>query len=95
MSLTIAPGTNRACDAAHHHASAHRNELSNSGRCGCFFCFRTFPFGDIRRWTDNNMTALCPSCGIDAVLGDASGFPVDDAFLRMMHRYWFTMHKKR
>jgi hypothetical protein len=82
------------CDAAHIHASGHRDELSTSAQCGCFFCFRKFAFADITRWTDKNQTALCPKCGIDAVLGDASGFPIDDRFLRRMHSHWFTMSAK-
>jgi hypothetical protein len=84
-----------AWDAAHIHASAHRGELAASAACGCYFCFRIFKYATIVRWTDGNQTALCPHCGIDAVLGDASGFPVVDTFLRQMHRYWFTMHSKR
>jgi hypothetical protein len=92
---SIITGATRACDAAHVHSSAHRAELAASTACGCFFCFRIFPFADIVRWTDTNQTALCPRCGIDAVLGDASGFPIDDTFLRSMHRHWFTMHSKR
>jgi hypothetical protein len=84
----------RECDAAHVHSSAHRDELATSTSCGCFFCFRIFGYKEIDRWIDGNQTALCPKCGIDAVLGDASGFPIGDAFLRRMHRHWFTMHTK-
>jgi hypothetical protein len=94
MALSITSGTTRACDAAHVHASAHRTELAASKACGCFYCFGIFRFAEIVKWTDENQTALCPRCGIDAVLGDASGFPIDATFLRNMHRYWFTMHSK-
>ena len=87
-------GAMRAYDTAHLHASAHRSELAASGTCGCYYCIRIFAFSAIVKWKDGNQTALCPHCGIDAVLGDASGFPVVDRFLRQMHRYWFTMHAK-
>jgi hypothetical protein len=30
-----------------------------------------------------------PRCGIDAVLGDNAGFPLDAGFLRAMQRHWF------
>jgi len=86
---------NAACVAAHPHSRAHRTELQSSESCGCFFCFRTFGFGDITRWTDAEQTALCPRCGIDAVLGDASGFRIHDDFLRRMHRHWFTQTQAR
>ena len=34
-------------------------------------------------------TARCPRCGIDSVLGDASGFALTDEFMRAMQRSWF------
>jgi hypothetical protein len=50
----------------------------------------TFPPSDIREWIDGGETAICPNCGIDAVLGSKSGCPVGDGkFLRSMHDFWF------
>jgi len=97
MSFRFPPGGPAAvsCDAANVHASGHRAELSSSVQLGCFYCMRMFAFTDIARWTDGNQTALCPKCGMSAVLGDASGFPIDDRFLRRMHQHWFTMNSKR
>jgi hypothetical protein len=46
----------------------------------------------IVKWIDDedDVTAKCPECGIDSVIGDASGFPADDpVFLRAMKRRWF------
>ena len=34
-------------------------------------------------------TAICPRCGIDAVIGDKSAVDVSDDFLVRMHKYWF------
>ncbi|MFC6389335.1 hypothetical protein [Methylorubrum zatmanii] len=35
-------------------------------------------------------TTLCPRCGVDAVIGDLPGDPVQSAaFLRAMHQEWF------
>ncbi|WP_353464084.1 hypothetical protein [Sphingomonas faeni] len=35
-------------------------------------------------------TALCPECGIDAVIGSATGYPVNDlVFLKAMNEEWF------
>jgi hypothetical protein len=45
---------------------------------------------DIQEWTDDEQTALCPNCGIDAVIGDNSGYSVaEKGFLTQMHNYWF------
>jgi len=32
---------------------------------------------------------MCPRCGIDSVLGSASGFSLSRDFLNRMHHYWF------
>jgi hypothetical protein len=34
---------------------------------------------------------MCPFCGFDAVLGDASGFPIVDDFLVRMHKRLFSI----
>ncbi|MFT3808618.1 MAG: hypothetical protein QM698_01740 [Micropepsaceae bacterium] len=43
----------------------------------------------IEDWCDDDDTALCPKCGIDSVIGDASGFPVERAFLIQMRARYF------
>ncbi|HEX4419362.1 MAG TPA: cytoplasmic protein [Kofleriaceae bacterium] len=58
-------------------------------RCACFFCFRDFQSSEIKAWIDANTTALCPGCGIDAVLGDASIASISNSFLRKMHQHHF------
>jgi hypothetical protein len=74
---------------AHKHSSKHRGEVEASGRCACFFCFKTFPPTLIKTWVDGNQTALCPSCGVDSVIGSGSSHRLDDAFLRKMHLQYF------
>jgi len=79
-------------DAAHRHSSNHRTELESSEVCGCFFCHHTLIAADIEEWIeDEGETALCPHCGVDAVIGSASGYPVADrSFLSAMHSRWFS-----
>ncbi|TMQ13000.1 MAG: cytoplasmic protein [Deltaproteobacteria bacterium] len=79
---------------AQEHASRHRVELEASIRCGCFFCFRTFPPMSIKAWIDAKQTALCPGCGVDAVIGSASSYRIDEAFLRRMHGQFFAYRSK-
>ncbi len=76
------------------HASKHRVELEASDRCACFFCFRKFAPTDIKVWIEGSQTALCPGCGIDAVLGSASPHSIDDRFLRKMHQHHFAYRSK-
>jgi hypothetical protein len=80
--------------AALKHAANHRTELDDSALCGCFFCFRTFGRSEIQIWIDKNQTALCPRCGIDSVIGTASGFVVDDRFLRKLNQFKFGSRER-
>lgn len=93
MSVLTPKATELLIDARKH-ASRHRAEVEGSGRCGCFFCFRTFPPTLITAWIDDNQTALCPSCGVDSVIGSASSHRLDDGFLRKMHTHWFSSRSK-
>jgi hypothetical protein len=80
--------------AAHKHCGSHRAELAASPVCGCFYCMETFPPTAILEWVDHDQTALCPVCGIDSVLGDASGYPITPEFLEAMHTRWFAQAYK-
>lgn len=56
---------------------------------GCFYCLCTYPPADILEWTDGGEGGALPRCGIDAVIGSASGYPVTRDFLREMRGFWF------
>jgi hypothetical protein len=77
---------------AHTHSSNHRADIFQSERCGCFDCLAVFPPDAIEDWTDVidgvGVTAFCPECGIDAVIGSISGYPIEDWFLRRMRDHW-------
>jgi hypothetical protein len=79
--------------AAHRHSSNHRNEIMASEQCGCFYCLSIFSPGEITEWIDEVdevcTTAICPHCGIDAVIGSRSGYPVSKEFLGAMRKQWF------
>ena len=77
--------------AAHEHSSRHKLEIEQSELCGCFYCIDVFPPSEIEDWIDDGVddTALCPRCGIDAVIGSASSYPIEKSFLRKMHSHWF------
>jgi hypothetical protein len=57
-----------------------------------------FPASSITEWfEDRNVpegrsgpTALCPKCGIDSVIGSASGYPITQEFLSAMKDRWFS-----
>jgi hypothetical protein len=72
------------------HSSNNKQTLSIEQICGCFYCLRIFDSKEIDWQDDAGETAMCPYCGIDAVIGESSGMPVTKAFLKEMRRYWFT-----
>ncbi len=78
---------------AHKHCAMHRDEIEASDLCGCFYCKSIFQPSEIASWIDEldspRKTALCPRCGIDSVIGSASGFPITEEFLWRMYRHWF------
>jgi hypothetical protein len=82
--------TDEESKQAHRASIWHRDEILRSAACGCFYCLEVFEPGKIREWVDEGLTALCPACGIDSVIGTASGFPVDEGFLRQMQARWFA-----
>ena len=81
-------------EKAHKASSLHRDELAKSRLAGCFYCCEIYPTTEITEWIDEDMggrgdTAMCPKCGIDSVIGDASGYEITDEFLFQMMRCWF------
>jgi hypothetical protein len=55
-----------------------------------FLLRKIFELSEIADWIDEQQTALCPKCGIDSVIGSASGFPISKEFLHEMCEYWFS-----
>ena len=73
----------------YHYSSQHRALLQQSECCGCFCCLETFAYSEIEDWCDDEQTAMCPHCGIDAVLGSASVEALTPELLKAMHQAYF------
>lgn len=88
-----------ALEVAHRHSIHNQTEIELSELCGCFYCLRIFHKNEIREWTDwashskphptHNLTAICPFCFVDSLIGDKSGFPLNKTFLEKMKNKWF------
>jgi hypothetical protein len=85
--------------SAHKHCIRNKEEILSSDLCGCFYCLSLFKPDRIVDWlkedctdtnSDNIYTALC-TCGVDAVIGSASGFPITTQFMQAMHAIWFSI----
>ena len=69
------------------------NDVKRSWTCGCYHCCSIFPADEVgdEDWMPDvhGRTVLCPRCGIDAVLGDASGIPIREDVLEELNREKF------
>jgi len=79
---------------AHDASLFNKEAIDKSARCGCFHCQQVFPTSEIKEdeWIEEHkgkLTAMCPKCGIDSLIGDASGFELTESFLYAMNNYWF------
>lgn len=74
---------------AHRFSSHNKNDLKQDTKCGCFYCLKIFRPTEITVWWDDEDTAVCPYCGIDSIIGESSGFPITNIFLKEMRMVWF------
>lgn len=78
----------------------HRDLLARSEAAGCFHCGGIFTPSQIREWIDEppaptsgavserGVTAVCPRCGMDAVLPSAT-VPLSPELLAQMANHYF------
>ena len=73
------------------HAKDNELEIVASNQCGCIFCRHLFSARDISDWVTegHHVSAVCPECGMDCVIGDKSGVPLSKELLKDMNRYFY------
>ena len=77
-------------DIMHECSSHNRIYLDGSAAAACFSCFAIFDPATIKEWVNKDaQTALCPHCGIDAVLPGDSFAPSDIHALHAMYERYF------
>ena len=88
--LADAIKTRKDVISAHNFCTRQKSELEGDRRCGCFYCLKIYSPKEITNWLPEGAgTALCPYCSIDSVIGESSGYPITDEFLKEMKKYWF------
>ncbi|MDR3616557.1 MAG: hypothetical protein P4L53_23560 [Candidatus Obscuribacterales bacterium] len=73
----------------HKHCRNNRKDIAVSAVCGCFYCLEIYPAAEVKKYT-GVVDAICPKCGIDSVLADASGVEISAPFLIAMSERWFS-----
>lgn len=73
------------------HSIDNEIEIVTSKKCGCFFCRHTYDARKVQDWIDDDggVTALCPECGMDAVIGDVSNIDLSKEYLKAMNLAYF------
>ena len=76
---------------AHKCSFGNRKNLKQDKICGCFYCGRIFSPSEIHDWVLDKPegTAECPYCMIDSIIGESSGFPITEEFLKQMYEAYF------
>ena len=81
---------------AHKATFANENQILESDSCTCFYCGHTFnPQTEeklywITEREPKEKTLQCSMCGIDCLIGSASGFPIHDPeFVKICTESWF------
>ena len=75
----------------------NRDRLMASVSCGCFSCETLMLANGIRDWKmeeDGRLTAVCPYCGEETVIGDDAVYPMKKEFLREMKRFWYDRNRR-
>lgn len=65
-------------------STLHRAALLTSEVAACYYCLETYPPSTISDWCDGDnqdQTAICPRCGVDAVVGFNG--PPDQTWLKV------------
>ena len=79
---------------AHDDSNGDRQEIEQSDLAGCASCSTIFITSkeEIAYLEDggpsDEWTALCPYCGVDSVIGSASGIPITEEFIAAATDYW-------
>lgn len=80
--------SNELLTKTHKYCTNNRKDIMVSADCGCFYCLEVFPAVEVKKYT-GKVDAICPKCGIDSVLADASGVEISVPFLKAMSERWF------
>ena len=77
----------------HSHTIRNMDEIQRSKKCGCIACCRIYSPDiveeGIEEQKDKAITALCPYCSCDSIIGDASGLGITPEILEDLNQRWF------
>ena len=73
----------------HAYSSHNRDFITTANKCYCFYCKAIVDRYKRNDYTDDGQTALCPKCGMGALLPDSIEESLDEQLVSEMNEYWF------
>lgn len=73
----------------HAYSSHNKSLIDTSQKCYCFYCKTVMDSREIKKYTDDGQTAICPECGMDSIIPDSIGETIDETVISEMNDYWF------
>lgn len=75
------------------HTKGNENDILHSKKCSCLFCRQTYGARMVSDWSNegNKISAVCPECGMTAVVGDASGYSFNHDELKKLNETFFGL----
>lgn len=67
----------------------NRQYLKKDKICGCYACLTIFKTVEIEDWLDKKTTAVCPYCGMDAIVSESCGYKPTEKILKLLHNREF------
>jgi hypothetical protein len=79
---------------AYEHSRLNRRFITPGSTCRCFHCLESFAGDQISGRTDDGETALCPHCGVDAVVSSAAD-RLSEGLIRQLRAIWFDAPSRK
>jgi hypothetical protein len=75
----------------HNLSRDNKTTMKNVDEGACFYCGQTCKYEDVKEWLGKkSSTAMCPHCGIDAVMPVYAPYVKSEKVIGMMMVRWFT-----
>ena len=70
-------------------AMKNKAAVQQQKEVACYYCQKIFDTQEIKEWTDNDQTAICPFCEADTIVPNAPEYKLNESALKQAHQFWF------
>ena len=73
------------------HSKNNYTQVKNGKVCGCFCCQKIFDANKVKNYLNDSLkTAICPFCGVDAVVAQTDKIIIDAKILCELNKKYFN-----